>query len=378
MRMFSLSASPGKLLLIFAALVFSGLLGLLLDWFWRLAGEQSVLWGSLALPYSAAPLGLWTRLGQWFAGFADHPVYALCFFLPSLVVWSLLCGAVCRMNALEFGMGRQIDVADGVSFARRNLLTGFLAAPLMPAVFVVALGVLLLIGGLVLSIPWFGDIVGGLLFPLAMVVGLLIAYLIVGSVLSATLFWPAVATDGYDGTECVTHCISYVQNRPVRTLWYWLVSAVVIGVAMYLLTWFVWLGLSSTHRFVGYGTDVFTNRGAESVSDSKLDSLWTVNGPSQWFGPAQYDLHNYEKPSRGLIAFWVALLGGLMWALFVNLWLAAGTIAYFLLRREIDEVDDDEVYEAGESEDILVEEVSASGSTETVEAGSSPPPGEGA
>jgi hypothetical protein len=99
--------------------------------------------------------------------------------------------------------------------------------------------------------------------------------------------------------------------------------------------------LSLTHLAVGWGSSLF---GASSRG-SKLDHIWPMGGPtSLWSSPNWDALSGFEYVSAGLIAFWVLGVVGLTWAFLCSFYLSGSTLAYYLLRRDVDLIDLDEVF----------------------------------
>ncbi len=271
------------------------------------------------------------------AVFAVHWLYAILFLGGSLIVWSWLGGAICRMHAVQFAREERVGLNEALSFSGGRLFGGFVAAPLAPLVFIGVLGLILVVGGLFLSIPWVGDILGGIAFGFAIVCGFVIAFATIASVVSAFLFWPAIATDAYDGAAAVLHTVSYVQTRVFRALWYLFVSIVLLCIAWILLWLFVWFALACTHAFVGL----------TAIRDGGLSQVWTIGEPGRLFGTASRELSARDQTLRFLIAAWVFLTVGLAWAYLVNLWLGFGTVAYFLLRKHVDSIGMSEVATTG-------------------------------
>ena len=143
-------------------------------------------------------MGLTGCIGQMVSGgmwlVREHWFYAILFLGGSLIVWAWLGGAICRMHAVQYAVDIRVSPTAALGYSRERLFGGFVAAPLMPLIFVLIIGLVLVIGGLVLSIPWVGDILGGLLFGFAILAGGVIAFTLLAALLSSFLFWPAVAT----------------------------------------------------------------------------------------------------------------------------------------------------------------------------------------
>ncbi len=281
--------------------------------------------------------------------FRQHPFFALLFVPVALLIWSLFGGAVCRIAAVQFARDDTITSKQAVQFAWGKLFSGFFMAPVFPLGICLVIGLMLIAGGVFLSIPWVGDVIGGLLFFLALLGGTLIALLLVGTVAGGSLFWPSVAVEGSDGFDAVQRSLSYVFGRPLRATWYafWLV---VMGAFGWLLMMFiVWLAAASTHLFVGIGSGLF---GGLPDAPDKLTRLWdvpTFENLHQIAGP----LRSVEVVGAGLVAVWVMLLWGTAWSFLASFYFSGSTVAYLLLRRDVDGTDLSDISYQEEEDDTM-------------------------
>ncbi|MBL7133587.1 MAG: hypothetical protein ISS78_05770 [Phycisphaerae bacterium] len=283
--------------------------------------------------------------------FAEHWLYGALLVLISLAIWALFGGAMHRVAALQAGREEKISPFEALRFARSRFLS-FFCAPLMPLAFVVVLGVLLMAGGLLTNIPHAGPLLVGLLFIFALLLGLLIAFLLIGLLGGAGLMYPTIAVEGSDCFDAMSRSFTYVFSRPWRAGLY-AVAALVHGAICYVfIRFFAFVALAATHCFVKAA--VWTGgEDLPGVADpDKLDVLWTA--------PTFQDLHtwNWEAmtPAQGLgallIMAWVYLIVGLVAAFALSYFTSGMTMIYYLLRREVDATDIDEVY-VGEEEDEL-------------------------
>jgi hypothetical protein len=316
-----------------------------------------------------------------------HPVFAILFFPGILLIWSVFGGMICRIAALQFARDELIGIRDAFDFVRRRLWGGFFLAPLAPIIGVLALGILLALGGLFLSIPFLGNTLGALFFFLAVLAGLAIAVLSVGLVGGGSLLWPAIAVEGTTSFDAFSTSFHYVYTRPWRSAWYGVVALAYGSVCWLVIGFFARLTLWATHAFVGLGT-VASRTVAGGAEISKLDALWKLDG---LFGP----FHGYESSAVsgldylgvGLIGLWVYLLIAVVWAVLVSFYFCASTVIYFLLRRAVDLTDYEQVEDVEEyEEDVRREEApsTAPAATQAVEsqpttpvaaAPEAPPPG---
>lgn len=268
-----------------------------------------------------------------------HYVYALLFIPAAVLIWGLFGGAVCRMTAVQFAGEELVGVADALRFSRKHLFDGFFAAPLLPLVLVLMIGLVLIAGGVLLSIPWVGDLIGGVFFFLALLGGLVISLLIVGLMAGGSLFWPTIAVEASDSFDAVARSYSYVYARPLRTIWYATWLALFGSFAWLLVMFVIWLAAGATHLFVSLGSGVFGDFGA---AGDKLSVLWAP--PTfEILHRLPGQLEGIRYASGGLIAMWVLLMWAAAWSFLSSFYLSGSTVAYFLLRRDVDGTDLGEV-----------------------------------
>lgn len=274
----------------------------------------------------------------------EHWFFALLFLLISLAIWSLFGGAICRVAAMNFARDEQVGFKPALAFAGRKFL-GFFAAPLLPVLMVAGIGLCLVVGGLFLSIPYVGDIIGGLLMGLALLGGFVIALVAFGAIGGCGLMWPTIAVEGSDAFDAISRSFSYLYSRPWRTAFY-AVVATVYGAFCYLFVRFlVLVVLKSTHFFVGLGT-IWADRPGTGVADStKLDAMWAkVSFDNLYVSPPAFGAEGGDKIGAVLIGIWAFLLVALLCAYLMSFFLSGSTIIYYLLRREVDATDLSEVF----------------------------------
>ncbi len=286
--------------------------------------------GSLPARGVAVDLILMARGVGWM--FRAHTCYALLFFSALLLIWGQCGGAISRIVAIRLTRNEYIPLPSAIQFASRKLLGGFALAPLLPLLMTLALGILLMLGGLFMRIPWLGDIVGGGLFFLAILGGMVIAFLLLGLVVGGPLFCPTIAVEGTDAFDAISRSLSYVYGRPLRALWYASVLVVYGAFGWLFVRLFAWIAMAATHYFVDIGTG------------GQLANIW--------IRPTFEQLHRVGENMDGsswfagvLISLWAILIVTSVWAFLVSYFFAGSTVAYFLLRREVDGYDLSDIYE---------------------------------
>ena len=252
------------------------------------------------------------------------PRAAVCLFLCGLVavaIWALFGAAICRIAAVQLAAEEQVGLGAALRYACRKWLS-YCAAPLFP------IGTVLLATIPVLVLGWImqtdiGLLIGGLFWPLALVAGLLMTVLLLGTLFGWPLMWATISTEGTDSFDALSRTYAYVFQRPLHYLFY----AFVAG----LIGWLGWL----------------------LVQNFAAGVIWMSYWAAGWgSGSAQIDviLSNGEGLSGVgwvgalLIRFWsecVKLLAtGYVFGYF---WSAAAAI-YLLLRRDVDSTEMDEVH----------------------------------
>jgi hypothetical protein len=188
--------------------------------------------------------------------------------------------------------------------------------------------------------------------------------------------FPTVAVEGSDSFDAISRSFSYVFARPWRMLWYTLVALVYGGIAYLFVRFFIFVMLCMTHFFVGWLLlgDPATHDAVRYWKDPAV-SMW----PAPMWDNLTYNV-NYgalkmsEDTAAGLISFWVYLVIGLLGAFAISFYFSANTIIYYLMRREVDATELDDVY-VEESEDEFGEPLpvaAGTGPTATATAGAGP------
>jgi hypothetical protein len=299
--------------------------------------------------------------------FANHPLYGLLFFAWFLLIWSLFGGAVARIAAVHVARDEKISVRQALRFSISKVLS-FLFAPLIPLLIILFIGAVVAVTGLLLlHIKVVGPVVMGAVFFLALLAGFIMTLVALGTIGGFNLMFPTVAVEGSDSFDAISRSFSYVFARPWRMLFYTVV-AIAYGALTYLFVrLFIFVMLMLTHYFVGW----FLPQGGQP------DRYWNGAGNPPaviWPAPAwdnlTYDI-NYaglktsEDVAAGEISFWVYLTIGLLGAFAISFYFSANTIIYYLMRREVDATELDDVY-VEETEDEFGEPVATTGAAAPV------------
>lgn len=283
-----------------------------------IAGEESLAGYALLDLFIRRPAAFAIGdMGQ--AGLARGLTAALILAPIALVAASVLAGAVSRSVAREFGQNlvEPWTRSLGFSLGRWRSMVGAAAGPLVLAW--ALCGLLWVAGKLLLSLPGL-NVVGGLIFPVFLLGGLVIALMLAAYALGQGLLLPAVACDGADAFDAVQRAYGYVFGKPLRLLLYQALALAIGAVAIVLLQTVIMLLLALLGHILGVPIEALRD-------EARNNPGWTA------------------RASAWLIQFWVALVQLGVAAYVVSLYCTAQTIVYLLVRRLNDGLDTREVTE---------------------------------
>ncbi len=270
---------------------------------------------------------------------SHHPLFFFLLLILFLVVWSIFGGAIARIAAVHVAREEKISIRQALSFSVNKLLS-YAFAPIIPLLIVVGIGVVVGVASLIGNIPFVGEIVVGLLFFLALIAGFVMTLVTLGLIGGFNLMYPTIAVEGSDSFDAISRSFSYIYARPWKMAFYTLV-AVIYGALTYLFVrFFIWLMLMLTHTFVSRGFF----RTAENGQDL-FHTMWPQ--PEMWNLP--YDVNFLALGTGGdiaasLILFWVYLVISMLGAYAISFYFSANTIIYYLMRKDVDATELDDVY----------------------------------
>ncbi len=280
-------------------------------------------------------------------GFTQHTLYFSLLFLWSLVILSVFGGAVARSAAVQVARDEKISLRSALRFSTGKFVS-FLSAPLIPVLVMTVIGLtvalvalLLSLIGLIPGVGWLADIAIGLLFPLAALAGIVMALTFIGLVGGISLMYPTIAVEGTDSFDAISRSFSYLFARPWRLAFYAIVAIIYGALAFLFVRLFAWLVLAMARTAVG----LWLLR--DTPGGDLLDSVWPSGGESP-------DRFSYDIPfvnltwsqsiTAILVAFTVYFVVTLLASFAMSLYISLSTIVYFLMRREVDATEPDEVY----------------------------------
>ncbi|MBS0188970.1 MAG: hypothetical protein JSS51_12960 [Planctomycetes bacterium] len=230
--------------------------------------------------------------------------------LISITLILIAGGAVSRIAACEFAHGVRISWVEALGFALRrwsSLLFSFLG-PLLAALFIYAC--VAAAGWVFFSYGW-TQIIGAVLFFLAMLASALAVCLIVLTILGAPLLVPAVTCESADAIEAMQRAYAYVPAKPLRYLLYVVLAVIVGGVA------------------VAIGTALCSGITSFSLSAA---GAWAKQPPRLF----AYPMTPANSPSEWVLRLWMGVPLAIAAAYGFSVVFTGCTVIYLLLRRVVD------------------------------------------
>jgi hypothetical protein len=241
--------------------------------------------------------------------------------LLGVAIWAFFGAAICRMAAVQLAADEQVGWGAALRFACRKW-PAYFAAPLLPIGGVLLAAIPVVVLGFIMRVN-VGLLLGGLLWPLALVAGLFMALLLLGVLFGWPLMWATISAEGTDSFDALSRTYAYVFQRPLHYLFYTVVAG--------LLGWLGWLLVQNFAAGVVWMAYWAAGWGSGS---GQIQSIIGSGDPLSGVGYA----------GAVLVRFWAGCVKLLaVGYLFSYFWTAAVAI-YFLLRREVDATETDEVF----------------------------------
>jgi len=284
-----------------------------------------------------------------FHGGIVHFWISIGLYVALVRAWSYFGGVITRLTALEYGRDELPTLQEGTSMVRSKRNAYFLA-PLSPVIGVVIFAMLNALGGLIGSIPYAG--------PILMIVGVvpwfistvIVVFIAVLGVLSFALMLPTISIGGKDAFEGWSTAYSYLLWGFNRFVGYTVIAAL-IGAITTVAAWAVCeLFIYTLMKTIGIGF---------IAQDTWLVYTSAIGGASPAILPSPSGSVLMQISS---VVMLIALMGVrvIPLAYLFSYFFTASTVVCFLMRKHVDRIELDEVYEEKpeeEEEEIAEEKV---------------------
>jgi hypothetical protein len=283
----------------------------------------------------------------------SNPITATAGVIVSLCLWAIAGGAISRTAAEEFATGRTIPWPAAIGLALSHLRS-LIAAVAGPVILVWSLWMVLAFGGFVLfRLPGL-DLLGGVLYGLALLLGFFAILLMGAFALAHWMLIPAVVCEGTDAIDAVQRAYAYVFGRTSRLLLYGLI----ITAQGLLLGWIVWFLAAGASGFAARAAATWAGPKGRAVIESGSthtsptplpSSTSTVSLPS---GSAAAPPHTESPSSLGptrsasafLVGVWSWIPTAFPFAFGVSFVFTGSTLLYLACRRINDGQDMQELW----------------------------------
>ena len=302
------------------------------------------------LPGVAANIAEYLKAVGWALRY--HFLYCIIFFVIKLTVISVAGGSLCRIAALQFARGERPGLTEALRFSAKKF-TSFFIAPLAPVGIIIFTGLFIFLLGLIGNIPRVGELIMGIFMLLALIAGLLIAVVSIGTAAGFNLMFPAVAYDGSDCFDAISRSFSYVYTKPWRMGFYTAIAAVYGAICYTFVRFFAFLLLWSTHRFLQLG--VWVDNSSKEVD--KLTAIWPEPSFMYLRGSSALATANWSESIAAFLVWLVlSVVIGLVVSFVISFYFSANTIIYSLMRNRVDNTALDDIYT--QAEDVSTESAS--------------------
>ncbi len=284
--------------------------------------------------------------------FHDYLPFAIIFGLWTLAIGMIGMATISRTAACQFAIEQYITWTTALAYALKRWIPvlGTIALPLVA----LALGTIALaVGGLLLAVPGL-NVIGSLLYGLALFGGTIAACLILLTLIASALFIPAVAVESADAPDALARGFSFVRNRPLHWIVY-VAVAFIQGVFGLLI---VSLVASLAQNFTAWGAGLFVTAPAIEAVGGGASPYHLLPLSDNW------SLAGTHRIAGGFLVLWRTVVGGMVAGWVVSYFGCATTVLYFLMRKATDDQDLEEIWQPG-----LIEGTMAPGRASVVDAG---------
>lgn len=239
-----------------------------------------------------------------------------------LLIWSFFGAAITRIAVVQFGLNERLSLDQSIRYVLPKF-GWYIAAPLFPVLGVAATALPLMILGFVMQLN-LGVLVAGLVWPLVLIAGLVMAVFVTELLFGWPLMWPTIsAEEASDSFQAFSNSFSFTFQRPLQYLAYAVIAVLLCGLGGWFVEAFAQGILLLNHWAISFGLapDRF-----DQMMTGEMDDSWLI-----WSG-------------AGLIGLCNQLVHLVVRAYYFSFLFCGASAIYLLLRREVDQTDFDEIY----------------------------------
>ena len=264
--------------------------------------------------------------------------------LGLMIIWSVFAGAVTRLAALEFARGEKKGLKDSLSFVMKKFWSYFWSplTPILGVLFFIACNVA---GGLLGKIEFAGEIAVAVGFPLAILSGFLIVFLGIVGIIGFILMFPAISSEGSDAFDAISRAYSYVLSRPLHFLSLFITIIICGTIVSFVAGYGACLVMQTSYFTVGLGMGGKLNEIRAFIAglSGAGDTITSLNPMSM-------------RIAALLLMLYIVLIKMAVGSIIVAFAGSASTIAYLIMRKDVDDTEMDDIYVEENEEDVAAEE----------------------
>ena len=250
----------------------------------------------VSVPFDLLRLGVHDAVNS----IRQNPMLLLWWFPGVALVWIVCGGMICRIVAVRLTIDESESMGSLLLFLRKRGI-GLISSPLLMLIGLLCCFLPVKIAGWMLAVPFLNYVVA-IFFPIPFFFACLTIILALAGGVGFMLLFAAVSTDGSDGFDAISRMFSYVYQRPLHYLVYWLCCGL-LGYLGFLLIQFL-------------------------IVYPAIQLCWSTV-------PADFEF---------AVTFWAGVFYFIPFAyVFVWFW-TSSTAIYLLLRRSVDATPFNEVY----------------------------------
>ena len=264
--------------------------------------------------------------------------------LGLMIIWSVFAGAVTRLAALEFARGEKKGLKDSLSFVMKKFWSYFWSplTPILGVLFFIACNVA---GGLLGKIEFAGEIAVAVGFPLAILSGFLIVFLGIVGIIGFILMFPAISSEGSDAFDAISRAYSYVLSRPLHFLSLFITIIICGTIVSFVAGYGACLVMQTSYFTVGLGMG------------DKLNDIRAFIAGLSGAGDMITSLNPISMRIAALFfMLYIVLIKITVGSIIVAFAGSASTIAYLIMRKDVDGTEMDDIYVDENEEDLAAEE----------------------
>ena len=264
--------------------------------------------------------------------------------LGLMIIWSVFAGTITRLAALEYARGEKTGLKDSLSFVMKKFWSYFWSplTPILGVLFFIACNV---VGGLLGKIEFAGEIAVAVGFPLAILSGFLIVFLGIVGIIGFILMFPAISSEGSDAFDAISRAYSYVLSRPLHFLSLFITIIICGTILTFVVGYGACLVMQTSYFTVGLGMG------------EKLNEIIAFIAGLSGAGDAITSLNPISMRIAALLfMLYIVLIKITVGSIIIAFAGSASTIAYLILRKDVDGTEMDDVYTEENDEDAVAEE----------------------